>query len=103
MTTKQLQCLFKYYNNEEQCPYEANSNEQLWWNGEKALLERYQQDSSFWERIIVSLKEAIMDGKCTGILTDTSLPIEQRAIVFYLDLWHGKNYPYDDLDLIYKY
>lgn len=103
MTTTQLQRLLKYYNGEEQCPYEVNTNGELWWHGEKELLEHCQRDNDFFNRIVTTLKNTINDGGCTGTLTDKTLPIEQRAIVFYLDLWHGKNYPYDDLDLINKY
>lgn len=95
--------LLKYYHDEQICPFEKGTNAELWWNGEKVLFEHCARDGGFFNRIISTLNEAIEGGGCSGALVDDTIPIEKRAIIFYLDLWHGKNFPYDDLDLIYTY
>ena len=56
--------------------------------------------SYFFQRLKESLEEAIASDECTGVLIDSSIPIDKRTIIFYLDLWHGKNFPYDDRDVI---
>ena len=103
MTKEQLIKQCKYYKGEEECPFAASSNKALWWHGEKTLSDNVSDDKSFFHRLKGLLKEAIVSGDCTGVLTDKSIPIEKRAIILYLDLWHGKNFPYDDLDVINLY
>ena len=103
MTLTRLQQLFKYYKGEEKCPYTPNTINELWWQGEKSLLEKCQRDQNFFQRIVTVLKETINEHGCSGFLVNKTIPIEQRAVVFYLDLWHGKNYPFEDLDIINKY
>ena len=103
MTTTQLISTFKYYKGEAECPFEVNSNGDLWWHGEKQLFENCLSDASFFNRLVDTLNEAISDGSCSGVLVDETEPIERRAIIFYLDLWHGKNFPYDNLDIIFNY
>lgn len=103
MTKEELIEQCKYYNGEEECPYEDGSNGALWWNGEKCLLDSISCDENFFYRLVDLYKEALASGDCSGALVDQSFPIEKRVILFYLDLWHGKNFPYDGLDVINQY
>lgn len=103
MTKEELIKQCKYYTGEEECPYEDGSNEALWWNGEKCLLDSVSCDENFFYRLVGSYKEALASGDCSGALVDQSFPFEKRVILFYLDLWHGKNFPYDSLDVINQY
>ena len=60
-------------------------------------------DENFFYRLVDFYKEVLASGDCSGALVDQSFPIEKRVILFYLDLWHGKNFPYDSLDVINQY
>lgn len=101
--TSNLLNLFKYYKQEAQCPFPVNSLDALWWKGEKQLYETCINDPEFFDRIKKNLNNALSENACSGLLLDKSTPFDKKAIIFYLDLWHGKNFPYDNLDLIHKY
>lgn len=103
MTKEELIEQCKYYNGEKECPYEDGSNEALWRHGEKCLLDSISCDENIFYRLIDLYKEALASGDCSGALVDQSFPIEKRVILFFLDLWHGKNFPYDSLDVINQY
>ena len=103
MTLDDLVALFKYYKKEDTCPFERNSVQALWWSGEKTLYEKVSYDDSFFDRLSSSLTKCLAEGHCSGKLIDDSISFNERAVIFYLDLWHGKNFPYDDLDLINEY
>ena len=93
----------RYYKGEEECPFDRGSIDALWWCGEKSLSDNVSDDKSFFQRLKDSLEDALTSGDCDGVLIDSAIPLEKRAIIFYLDLWHGKNFPYDNLDLINQY
>lgn len=84
-------------------PLTECSIEALWWSGEKLLSDNVSYDKNFFQRLKESLEEAIASDECTGVLIDSSIPIEERTIIFYLDLWHGRSFPYDDFDIINQY
>lgn len=103
MNSKKVRALLKFYGGEKKNPYIGKNNKSaMWWEGEKSLLYLLETDGG-WERIIESLNEAVRKGGVLGALASDTLSTEQKAIIFYLDLWHGKNYPYDNLDDIYDY
>lgn len=93
----------RYYKGEDECPFDRGSIDALWWSGEKSLADKVSDDKSFFQRLKDSLEEALASDECTGVLIDSSISLEKRAIIFYLDLWHGKNFPYDDFDVIRQY
>ena len=103
MTQNELIKQCRYYKGEAECPFDESSVEALWWSGEKSLADNVFGDKNFFQRLKESLEEAIVSDECTGVLIDSSIPIEKRTIIFYLDLWHGRNFPYDDLDIINQY
>ena len=103
MTQNELIKPCRYYKDEEECPFDRSSIEALWWSGEKSLADNVFGDKNFFQRLKESLGEALASDECTGVLIDSSISIEKRTIIFYLDLWHGKNFPYDDLDIISQY
>ena len=103
MTREELIKLCRYYKGEEENPFDGGSIDALWWSGEKMLADNVSDDKSFFQRLKDSLEDAIASEECFGVLVDSSIPIDKRAIIFYLDLWHGKHFPYDDLDIINQY
>lgn len=103
MTPTDLLTIFKYYKKENICPFENNSVKALWWGGEKLLYEKISTDDSFFDNLVAQLNKCITEGHCSGKLIDKNIPINKRAVIFFLDLWHGRNFPYDNLDLINEY
>lgn len=102
MTEQELLRHFKYYNREEEPPTDFDANKRLWWAGEKMLLEKCHEPS-FWNKLKFSFQEAEKAKALSGILTDNSISDTKRIIIYFLDLWHGKFFPYDSLDEIDKY
>lgn len=103
MTREELIKLFRYYKGEEECPFERNSNAALWWGGEKMLADNVSCDERFFQRLKDSFEEDLAAGDLEGVYVDSSIPLEKRVIMLYLDLWHGKFFPYDDFDIINQY
>lgn len=103
MTPEKLLTLFKYYHQEEICPFERPSNSALWWYGEKWIHNHCVCHPDFFQKFRDDLINAIANGHCTGPLVDETLSLDQRTIIFILDLWHGKWFPYDEFDVIFSY
>ena len=75
----------------------------LWWDGEKNLAEMCKHDTEYFDRLVNSLDKALKDGHLSGRLVGTRIDKDVRVIIFYLDLWHGKHFPFESLDLINEY
>lgn len=104
MTPEKLLTLFKYYHGEDKCPDEyIGTSSRLWWGGEKMIYDETKSSPDFFPYLKNELIDAIEKGHCLGPLLDESISLDQRAIMFYLDLWHGKWFPYDDKDVIFTY
>ena len=103
MTRDELIKQCRYYKGEEECPFDRGSIDALWWGGEKMLVDNVSCDERFFQRLKDSFEEEMAAGDLDGVYVDSSIPLEKREIIFYLDLWHGKNFPYDDLDIIRQY
>lgn len=95
--------LLKYYHGEENPPEEFTPVQALWWEGEKALCSRVENDVSFFNTLMEMFREAEKDKNISGILLNRKLKDKERAIIFFFDLWHGQYYPYYNLDLINDY
>ena len=97
--------LFKYFHGESEsdCPYKHGSNAGMWWFGEKMIYDQTKDNNDFFDRFKRILVEAIEEGCCHDRLINESLSLDQRTIIFYLDLWHGKWFPYDDRRVIDTY
>ena len=67
------------------------------------LVDNVSCDERFFQRLKDSFEEDLAAGDLEGVYVDSSIPLEKRVIMLYLDLWHGKNFPYDDLDIINQY
>ena len=102
MTPEELLTVFKYYHGEDKCPYKDNVG-WLWWHGEKMIYDETKSSPDFFPYLKNELIDALEKGQCLGPLLDESISLDQRAIMFYLDLWHGKWFPYDDFDVIFTY
>lgn len=96
---------FKYFNGEDENPFTAGSDSALWWNGEKSFHTAITgpDGDSFILRLRSAYDDALLRGGVNGVLADKTIPKELRMIIFYLDLWHGKWFPYDNLDRILTY
>lgn len=104
MENKDLLKLFKYYRGEENNPFIGKDTMKAkWWEGEKMFFDNAMNDPAFLNRVRESLEEACERGTVSGYIADNNNPVEKRTLVFYLDLWNGKNYPYDSLDDIFEY
>lgn len=96
--------LFKFYKEEKENPFIGKDlMKAKWWEGEKNLLTKVEDDDKVWKSITDIYTEAINEKVVSGALIDEKINFDQRAIYFYLDLWNGKNYPYDSLDDIFEY
>lgn len=102
MEKKQLLKLCKYYHGEKENPF-ADRNGSLWWGGEKVFVERCERESTFFARIKDMYLEALSHKQVTHALADMSRPEDKRVLIFFLDLWHGRHFPYDSLDAILDY
>ena len=94
--------LCKYYHGEEECPY-ADRNSQLWWGGEQLFVESCTRDKDFFDRTKEMYLDALDRAKVTHILADKGVAENRRVLIFFLDLWHGKWFPYDSFDAIFDY
>ena len=96
--------LFKFYKEEQENPFVGKDfMKSKWWEGEKMFLENFRNDPGFFERVKKGLVDGIKEKQVSGFLADESNSIEARTVVFYLDLWNGKWFPYDSLDDIFDY
>lgn len=94
----------KYYRHEAENPYKGTDrNAATWWEGERALVDLVNKNPEYLDKLETLYNEAFSHKKLRGKLANGELPKVERLIVFFLDLWHGKNYPYDNLDDIEKY
>lgn len=103
MKREDLLKLFKYYKGEKNNPHEVGTMPFKWWEGEKDFLGRFENDEGFFARVKDSLLEAIEKKEVSGNLIEEKRPIEERTLIFFLDLWNGKTYPNDSLDDIFTY
>ena len=104
MDKEELLGLFKYYREEKVNPFIGKDlMKAKWWEGEKDLLTKVENDTEVWQRITDAFNDAIKGRGVSGNLIDESIAFNQRAIYFYLDLWNGKNFPNDSLDDIFEY
>lgn len=104
MTYKGFSC--KYYHGEQRNPFEKkNENAAMWWSGEKLFYESISGEDGdrFIKRITRDYEDALSHNSLKGRLLDQSISKKDRVLLFYLDLWHGKWFPYDNLDKIRNY
>ena len=99
MTRAELIKLCRYYKGEEECPFDRGSIDSRLWGGEKMLADNVSCDERFFQRMKDSLEEELAAGDLEEVYFDSSIPIEKRVIIFYLDLWYSKHFPYDDFDV----
>lgn len=93
--------IYRYYKGEEKNPfYGENRVHAMWWDGEKMY---HETQPDFKQRVKDQLLDAIKKNELSGPLLNEKLSLEVRSIIFFLDLWHGKWFPYDDKDLIFEY
>lgn len=94
----------KYYKGEEENPFVTEDRlSAMWWDGEKSFYDKLGDNLNFFNKVGGLLQKSIENKDVSGILVDDSVAFEKRALIFYLDLWHSKWFPYDNLDVIYKY
>lgn len=95
---------FKYFKGEAENPFkETDKTSAMWWDGEKALFDSVERNSDYWETCKSSYKTSLDEGELSGTLVDMNVPEERRVIIFFLDIWHGKWFPFDSLDAIETY
>ena len=93
---------FKYYKGEKDNPFIDEGDSAMWWSGEKLMYEACEHQE-FIDDWCEMYKEGLKNNDFSGPLLDKSISIPQKLIILYLDLWHGKWFPYEDLDIIKSY
>ena len=103
MTEFEIYPHLKYYRGENEPPSNYSNMQKKWWYGERRFIEEVANDRNFLSRWKDFYQKELRAGHLSGKLVDTGLEDIQRLIIFYLDLWHGKWFPYDSFDLIFDY
>lgn len=97
---------FKYYHGEEQNPFaDKDKNAAMWWSGEKLFYDTISREDGdgFVNNIKKSYEKALTYNDTSDIHKDPSLSKKDHILLFYLDMWHGKWFPYDDFNVINQY
>ena len=97
---------FKYYHGEEQNPFAGkDENKSTWWEGEKLFYDSISRSfgDEFIKNIMKEFENALSDNVLSGKLLDKTISKKDRALIYFLDLWHGKWSPYDNSDEISQY
>lgn len=102
MKEKELLQLCKYYKGEKENPY-ADPNGTMWWGGEKQFVDMCVKNPQYFERVRSMYRDALERNELSHTLTDTGVEENRRVLVYFLDLWHGKWFPHDSLDVIFSY
>ena len=95
---------FKYYRGEPQNPF-SDKNDAMWWSGEKLFYDTISRETGdqFIHDLTKDFDKALSHHSLKGKLLDKTISKKDRMLIYYLDLWHGKWFPYDNLDEIYSY
>lgn len=95
---------FKYYRGEDKNPFQ-NTSASMWWDGEKLFYDiiSRQDGDAFVERIKEGYEDALSYSDTSEIHKNKSLTKKDHILLFYLDLWHRKWFPYDNYDVIEEY
>ncbi|ATA74691.1 hypothetical protein ACILDT_09695 [Capnocytophaga canis] len=93
----------KYYKKEKQNPFiDSDKLKARFWEGEKIFCEECEVNEKYYNIMLKELNLSIRKGNVTGKLLSPSMPIEEKVILFFIDLWNGKWFPYE-IDVILKY
>ncbi|WGU68267.1 hypothetical protein QIU18_00275 [Capnocytophaga canimorsus] len=93
----------KYYKREEQNPFiDSDELKARFWEGEKTFCEMCENNHNYYSIVLNELNLSVKNGEVTGKLLDTSTSIEDKVILFFMDMWNGKWFPYD-IEAILKY
>lgn len=98
--------LYTYYAGEQENPYPADSPQARWWAGESIFDSNRLNDDDFVERLSEELDNHLKqsDDAEPAFLRDKSVPIERRALLYYLIGWNSKWFAYyDDAEYVQEY
>ena len=97
---------FKYYQGEQENPFrDKNDQKAMWWDGEKLFYDNISRENGdlFIDNLSKDFENAMSHSSLSGKLIDKTISKQDRLLIYYLDLWHGKWFPYDSLDEIQYY
>ena len=97
---------FKYYRGEKENPFEGiNENASLWWGGEKLFYDTISREggNEFIENIKKLFEKTVPIDEIIEVYREKSMSKNDQLLLFYLDQWHSKWFPYDDWNVIKKY
>lgn len=103
MTDLEIFNYLKYYRGEKEPPSNLDSLQKKWWFGERQFMEDVSHNSNFLTQWKALYYKELKAGNLSGKLVDCETDETQRIVIFYLDLWHSKWFPYDSFDLIFDY
>lgn len=97
---------FKYFRGEKENPFvQRDENAAMWWSGEKLFYDSISQEDG--DRFIADMtkwyEEAMEKDDLYDIHRNKAMSKKDHVLLFYLDLWHGKWFPYDSWDVINLY
>lgn len=91
--------LYKYFKGEKQSPFDhqKEKNKDFFWYIESMHFKNSKHGNNFHSGLVDSLRGYIEYNKNEeNILTDESISIDKRALIYYIDLMIGKWLPYRD-------
>lgn len=91
--------LYKYFKGEEKSPFDhqKESSKDFFWYIESMHFESSKHGNNFHNGLVNGLKGHIDNNKNKkNILTDESISIDKRALIYYIDMIMGKWLPYSD-------
>lgn len=91
--------LYTYYHGEYENPYREDTTQAHWWYGERLFDENRVKDDNFVDDWSNELERFLSenDNVEPAFLKDAEMPIERRALLFYLISWSMKWFPYKDI------
>lgn len=97
--------LYTYYSGEEENPYSPDSPQGRWWFGECLFNENRLHDEGFVGTFCEMLEDMLEGNERIepAFLQDESVPIDKRALLYYLLEWNAKWFPYDEPERYEKY
>ena len=103
ITKEDIFSSFKYYKGEKDNPFNGEKNSALWWEGEKLMYDACK-NQGFIDGLCEDYEMLVTSNNQVEPLLLQNKTLPQKLILIFLDLWHGKWFPYEgEENAIYSY
>ena len=103
MTKNDLLKYCRYYNGEEQSPYEDCSNKSIFWEAEKTYVHNALRSKNFHSEWVKEAENYIKNSPNEeNVLTNENVDINNKAIIIYVEVMLTKWCPHK-VDIIFQY